>query len=680
MRIAWPVLAVCLLSSITCLAQTTRPGDEKVLLTFEPAEMDQLAKKLDVDKTQEKIKDGPAVTVYRHKGANSVLACYLFPGKGVAGSQALGIGKPRKPGPEYYIYGDQVLTPPEAVDYYGIFQDNYSASSGLLFNTCGPFRQMFPTDWSGYDVLRFDAFAADVEQTVRVSLEDEQIGPPATRNVVVPGGRWTTVEVDFKAAARDRGLDPARMATLAITVVDAKGEAKLPYSMFVDNLRLSSRTAKTASPIARDDSPQTLPDYFRHTSKPVAEKLPIKPDLTPLGPQKPFTIVTDQPCGVMPVGWAAAFDNTHLLVGFCRGTDAFTLQSLDGGATWRGLDGGVKPTVIPVPYSDHQCGHGDVVGQRADVFLFTNLGCRGVVQSAMRLFTRRLLFTEKGWVAQPKHALVDADLRHCNSNQSVFRGPDGRTWAGYGIYGRLGNLCVNVRYSDDDGVTWKSSREGTSGVVPGTIRSNKDGWGFGYTVEEPCIVPMESGVACLWYERKGYDFATLKCSRFDGKAWATPTTLPEPKERIFNPTRPPIYAVSLGGKEIFVTSSVWKGLLHFADGQWKMELPDLPQGARLSVAGGKTVVIVAAVYESPRKGPVTLRCWQRGADGKWSEPADLAREEAALASIEPQYEIRVGYTMQPYAPANFVPLAWSCEGQKWVKYLRVPVPLKPAGP
>jgi hypothetical protein len=139
--------------------------------------------------------------------------------------------------------------------------------------------------------------------------------------------------------------------------------------------------------------------------------------------------------------------------------------------------------------------------------------------------------------------------------------------------------------------------------------------------------------------------------------------------------RPPLHAVSLDGKEVFVAGALFKGILHWKDGRWETELADLPQGARLSVAG-ETVVAVAAAYPTSKlaQGPVVLRSWQRR-EGKWSAPVDLAREEAPLSHKHDNvYVARLGLVVQPYAPPNFVPIAWTCEGQKGVKVLRIPVP------
>ena len=63
-----------------------------------------------------------------------------------------------------------------------------------------------PEDWSGFDRLRFDVLVNGSPQTVHVAMEDEEIVPPVVRSVLVQPGNWTTVEVDLRAAARQRGL------------------------------------------------------------------------------------------------------------------------------------------------------------------------------------------------------------------------------------------------------------------------------------------------------------------------------------------------------------------------------------------------------------------------------------------------------------------------------------------
>ena len=49
-------------------------------------------------------------------------------------------------------------------------------------------------------------------------LEDEEIGPPIVRNLAIEPGKWVTLEIDLREAAKERGLDLKRMATLTIGV------------------------------------------------------------------------------------------------------------------------------------------------------------------------------------------------------------------------------------------------------------------------------------------------------------------------------------------------------------------------------------------------------------------------------------------------------------------------------
>jgi len=104
----------------------------------------------------------------------------------------------------------------------------------------------------------------------------------------------------------------------------------------------------------------------------------------------------------------------------------------------------------------------------------------------------------------------------------------------------------------------------------------------------------------------------------------------------------------------------------------------VPFGARLSVAGDRAVVVIAAKSQTtdPRKGPRVIQAWQRRADGKRAGPQELAREEHPFAGREGLNELRPGLVVQACAPPNFVPVAWGCKDQKWIKYLRIPVSQK----
>jgi hypothetical protein len=686
--LALVTLAV-LLFAWTCvpaLSGANEPANEKLLLGFEEEEFARIGKAIKITRKEGKTKEGKPYVAWQSPGGFTALGQWVvYKGNASQGQHALGIGLVTNQQDITYS-PTRIALPPEPVRYHGLLNNTWAGPSGALFNTCGVFRRVFPSDWSEYDLLRLDAYADEVKQTIRVILEDEEIGPPIVRDLTVTPGKWVTLEIDLGAAARERKLDLKRMASLAIGVTDLHEKPKgvRQHTALIDNLRLAHTKTRARLPVVRDTSSYRLPEYYR-ASKPRPEKLPEgKPDRSPLKLEKPIVIPTAKPALVTPVGWVAAFDNKRLLLGYHLGanragsTNVLLLQSLDGGQTWRGLDGGEKPSPMHVFNPDHGSGRGDVVGTRADVLLFNNLGCAGPNIASLRLFAKKLTFTGKGWELRTVPSLVDCDLRHCNSNHSIVRTGDGRLWAAYGLVGRLGTNCINVRYSDDDGISWKGWAEGKSGVLPGSIASEKKGVGFGYTFEEPCLVPFGKGVACIWQERHRtamYSFDKVLWSHFDGKAWSPIREIKEPKRAVYSPvTRPPLHAVSVGGKEIFLVSALFDGVLHYQDGKWKEPPVKIPAGSRISAAGDKAIVVVAGVSSAANKGPVVLRSWQRSSSGRWSDPVELAREEAPLShKHDGIYVIRPGLVVQPYAPPNFVPVAWTCEGQKGIRFLRVPV-------
>jgi hypothetical protein len=650
--------------------------DELLLLGFEDAEFEKLSKLIKLTKAVGKTKDNKPFVAWN---IDQLGQWNLFEGDASQGKRAMKIGIARKPDVKIYDlrripFG--IPIPADAVDYYGHYVDNYSVSGGNHLHTGGIFRRIFPVDWSAYDLLRFDVRCEEGVHTIRVTLEDEEIAPPLVRNIKAPAGKWATVEVDLREAERVRRLDLKTMATLTVAIVGSEAPLDKPATGLMDNLRLCKKSVAATLPVVRDTTSLELPAYYKSSSKPVPEKMPaLKPDRSPLKIEKPFVIETGQLANVSYMGWAAAYDNQNLLVGFSGSKDGFALQSNNGGKSWRGLDGGPKPAVMPLPYLDHQNARGDVVGQRADVLLLADMGCNGMVMASPRLWARKLSFTDKGWVLTPDPVLVDCDLRHCNSNQSIVRSSDGRLWAAYGLVGRLGTNCINVRYSDDDGATWKSSREGTSGVIPGTIHPEKEGVGFGrYTFEEPCLVPFGPAVACIW-EEWGPNSINLKWAKFDGTKWSAIEEIAQMGKgsTVFN--RPHIHAVSIDGKEIFMASGFREGIYHHRDGRWQKEPVKVPFGTRLSLAGGKTVMAFAVRSENAdrKKGPMVIQTWQRRSDGEWSDARELAREEIPISVMQGLNELRPGLVVQTYSPPNFVPIAWSCDGQKWIKYLRVPV-------
>jgi len=65
-----------------------------------------------------------------------------------------------------------------------------------------------------------------------------------------------------------------------------------------------------------------------------------------------------------------------------------------------------------------------------------------------------------------------------------------------------------------------------------------------------------------------------------------------------------------------------------------------------------------------------LSCLQRFPSGQWEGSVDLTPE----FTID-EYRSLAGFFVPPYAPENFVPLAWSDDGEGTVKLLKIPIPL-----
>lgn len=645
--------------------------NEKRLFGFEEPEVAKMAETLKLQRKEEPNRDGKVgVSIWRDF---LMRPWTLYEGEASEGDWAMGMGLLRDPADA--SFATRVRHVEEAGRYYGV-----TNGSGA-FNTCGVFRTVFPEDWSEYDALRIDVRCVEAPHTFRMTLEDEEIAPPAMRTFTVEPEKWTTLEIDLRDAAEARGLDLRKMTTLNVGVVAVDGRVRAGHSALIDNIRLARKDAAAKFPVVRDRSPHDLPEYYRASSRPQPAKLPDPPDHSPLAAAKPIVIETETTAVVNPVGWVAAYDNDRLLVGYLEKnsvppTNVYALQSLDGGKTWRGLDGGRKPSSFMIVGSDHGGGGGSVAGIRPDVFVLTNLGCRGGSFAALRLFAQQITFIGPGWELRELPVLVDCDLRHCNSNQSIVRTANGRLWAAYGLAGRMGGTCINVRYSDDEGLTWKSWEEGKSGAVPGLKNPPMLGWT--YQFEEPCLVPFGKGIACIWQEIRSDLKGQVRWSRFEEGEWSPVERIETPRLISGNPTaRPVLSAVSRGDSEIFLTGSRFAGILHYQDGKWTVEAEDVPRGSRIAIAGDKAVLAVAEIADDGNvyEGPATLRGWLRKKDGTWSA-RDLAHEELPLSNRlggGDTYFYRPGFVVQPYSPPNCFPIAWTCEGQKWIKLLRVPV-------
>src|SRR5687767_12612464 len=95
----------------------------------------------------------------------------------------------------------------------------------------------------------------------------------------------------------------------------------------------------------------------------------------------------------------------------------------------------------------------------------------------------------------------------------------------------------------------------------------KLGVGFGYTFDEPCLVPFGKGVACIWDEYPpSKERNRLRWTHFDGVKWSAVEDVPAPPRTGSVWCRPHLHAVGLRGNEIFVASGFPKGVLHYREG------------------------------------------------------------------------------------------------------------------
>jgi len=504
----------------------------------------------------------------------------------------------------------------------------------------------FPVDWSGYDFLRVDVKSNRGDVKMWVCLEDDELEPYLKRSFRFPAGEWFTLEVDLRRAATERGLDLTKMRNLWTFV----WETSAPTTVLMDNLRLATKEAAARLDVLRDETPMTLPE----PPKPVPRRaIPLQPDRTPLKDEKPKLVDLAQrwPGPFRGFGnpgyrfqWRggiSAFDNRHtalLLLGDgCRGV----LVTSDGGTSWNGLDGKPAPTTFPC--------HAHAMGAAADtegILMVASLGrgatCGGKAAPTDRVWFRQLAFRGDGWHLSPE-ALVSSDPRHCPYTYSLLRLASGRMWVSWREEDRFNSWSLHLRHSDDAGATWLSWRPGKTPAVDASDLISDCG----------TLVRCGDSAICIYTRavRKGYSAQQAYFTIFDGEKWSKPSPIEASDARVWS-------AANAGGKNVLVSfDSFGKGSVLSWDGaSWKKEVPKEATGGLLTTAGER--VFLVALAKSQRG----LRLWERKAPGLWTEPRQLVSEQDPIET----------YSVPVSSPPNFVPVAWTCPQQKWVKVLRVP--------
>ncbi|MHC4403379.1 MAG: hypothetical protein ACYTG0_27285 [Planctomycetota bacterium] len=516
-------------------------------------------------------------------------------------------------------------------------------------------------DWSGYDLMRIDVRCDKAKVDLWLALEDDILEPPVMRTYKIPAGKWVTIELDLNEAARARSLRLDKIANFWLL-----GRASERAEMRIDNVRIVKHGLPARNELLRDKSPMTL--AVDRPKQPSVPDLPqdLEPDQAPVQLAKPVVVARGS---VVPFGWVTAYDNRFLFVAYSSrdGSKAVAkaVYSADGGQSWMQLP---DPTARNL---DHGTARGCAVDASGDgVAVSSGPGCAGLGFASPRQHLTKYTFTGTGWNAESP-TILDSDIRHCGSNASVVRLPNGpcrgRLWASWGQIGRAHRINVHAKLSDDDGRTWLPWGKGAA--IPGSEAGDWSDGTYGYP--ETVITPYRSHAACFWRHKRG---CGVLWSVYDGSDWSPPSEVsPVPLDRMDGAYRATMSAVTKGESEIFFTATGLKTVLRWDGDAWTAAPIQCDDGGMLSLAGNVVTLFTAGTVNRRWQGRewsrrAVLRYYQRSADGHWEGPRDLTGE----LNIH-EYRSLAGFSVPPYAPANYVPLAWSDFDEGNVKLLKVPI-------
>ncbi|MFB3890730.1 MAG: sialidase family protein [Phycisphaerae bacterium] len=524
-------------------------------------------------------------------------------------------------------------------------------------------------DWTGYDVLRADVLAAGPVK-LWLAVEDDLIEPPVVCRFDAPGGKWVTLEMDLRQAARQRDLDLSKIANFWLL-----GQAEAATEVRVDNIRIATADVRAALEVLRDGSSLALPAMAPPAKPKVsAGRSGHEPDRAPVKLAGPCVV---EGVALAPFGWIAAYDNNNLLMGCncakpagVRITDPGVMQSKDGGATWQAAP---MPVVRNL---DHGTARGSVVDERGDVVVVSSgPGCAGVGVATPRQFLSKYTFNGTDWDYRRPPVILDCDIRHCCSTASIIRLREGRhagrLWAVWGQLDRFRSLCVHARFSDDDGLTWQQVGKGA--LVPGSRESYFAYNTYGY--QQARCAPYGDGIAVFWQDGRG-----LMWNRIEADAWKDTRVIDPSAAALLAVTenesfRVPGSCVTRGRMEVFVTAWGVPGVLRWDGSKWQRELPDAADAGVLTLCGGRHLMLLTAgsTQQPPPYKRISITrqasvlCYRRRADGTWSRPLDLSGGPTSIL----EYRQMTALVAPPYSPPNFAPVAWSDDNA--TRIVRVPV-------
>jgi hypothetical protein len=522
-------------------------------------------------------------------------------------------------------------------------------------------------DWSGYDLLRIDVHSDAAPVRLWLALEDNVIEPPVMRIYQIPADKWVTLELDLREAERVRELDLARITNFWLMA-----RSSVRATLRIDNIRIARQGTSAHNKLLRDNSTMAVPIVRPKRPEALSTFSSVKPDRTIVRLEEPIVVA----CGsIVPFGWVSAYDNRFIFLAYSTKDktdpeakdEARAVFTDDGGRSWKRL---ADPAARNL---DHGTARGcaiDVSGE--GVAVSNGPGCAGLGNANPRQHLTKYTFTSAGW--QAEHTVIlDSDIRHCGSNTSVVRlqrGPfNRRLWASWGEIGREHAIGVHAKYADDDGQTWIPWGKGAA--LPGSLSADWSDGTYGYP--ETVVCPYKDHVACFWRHKRGEG---VKWSVFDGTEWSAPAEVsPVILDDMDGAYRATMSAVAKGDHEIFFTASGLNTVLRWDGKSWSAEPAHIEDGGMLSLAGDVVALFTSGKVNRRWQGirwqrRTILRCFQRLPGGRWEGPLDITPE-----STIDEYRSLAGFSVPPYAPENFIPLAWSDYDDGTVKLLKVPVPL-----
>ncbi|MCK4293864.1 MAG: exo-alpha-sialidase [Planctomycetes bacterium] len=522
-------------------------------------------------------------------------------------------------------------------------------------------------DWSDYGLLCVDVHPQGAPVKLWLALEDNVLEPPVMRTYEIPANKWVTLELDLKEAQRVRELDLAKITNFWLMA-----RSSVRATVRIDNIRIAKHGTPVPKELLQDNSPMAVAIVM--PKKPELPNIPstVKPNWAAASLTKPIVVARGS---IVPFGWVSAYDNRFIFVAYSARDktdpeakdEAKAVFTEDGGLSWKQL---ADPTARNL---DHGTARGCAIDVTGDgIAVSSGPGCAGLGNPNPRQHLTKYSFTGKGWEARFP-TILDSDIRHCGSNASVVRlssGPfKGRLWASWGEIGREHAIGVHAKYSDDDGRTWIPWGKGAA--LPGSQSANWSDGTYGYP--ETVVTPYKEHVACFWRHKRK---CGVKWSVYDGSDWSAPADVsPITLDDMDGAYRATMSAITKGDREIFFTATGLDTVLRWDGKSWRAEPVCIEDGGMLSIAGDFVVLFTSGKVNRRWKGirwqrRAILRCLQRLPSGRWEGPVDITPE----FTID-EYRSLAGFSVPPYAPMNFIPLAWSDYDEGTIKFLRIPVPL-----